>query len=55
MDPDETLLRSIEEKIGGITEARKEQFRASNGIDWFSDAPRVKNSAIKQITVCEEQ
>jgi len=29
MDPDETLLRSIEEKIGGITEARKEQFRAS--------------------------
>ena len=23
MDPDETLLRSIEEKIGGITEARK--------------------------------
>lgn len=29
LDPDETLLRSIEEKIGGITEARKEQFRAS--------------------------
>ncbi|MBW7875914.1 MAG: protein prkA [Candidatus Cloacimonetes bacterium] len=29
LPPDETLMRSIEEKIGGITEARKEQFRAS--------------------------
>ncbi len=29
MPPDESLMRSIEEKIGGITEARKEQFRAS--------------------------
>lgn len=29
MDPDESLMRSIEEKIGGVSEARKEQFRAS--------------------------
>jgi serine protein kinase len=29
LDADETLMRSIEEKIGGISEARKEQFRAS--------------------------
>ncbi|MCK5684931.1 protein prkA [bacterium] len=29
LDPDETLMGSIEEKIGNISEARKDQFRAS--------------------------
>lgn len=29
MEPDETLLRAIEEKIGNVTDSKKDQFRAS--------------------------